>query len=171
MRQVKFECPEEFYQRLSKEKLRRNLTFQQLTIRALERYLALPESVHRAIDEAKVLNPDSDLLRDYTYKWLRDRESEGRLGVHHVELEQTLLELEVRSLQEAIVGYLPEFPEEKVRLLEQELALDLKYYRSARIKPKIDHAALAKKYGGVEVPRGPSGPVRDEEASDTEEDD
>ncbi len=50
LRQLKFECSEEFYNRLMEEKLQRNLTLQQLAIRALERYFALPESYHRVID-------------------------------------------------------------------------------------------------------------------------
>ena len=50
-RQVKFECSEQFYNRLMDEKLQRNLTLQQLAIRALERYLAMSESAHRELDE------------------------------------------------------------------------------------------------------------------------
>src|ERR1039457_1851783 len=38
VRQVKFECSQEFYKRLMDEKLQRNLTLQQLAVRALERY-------------------------------------------------------------------------------------------------------------------------------------
>ena len=136
-RQIKFECSDEFYQRLKAEKTRRNLTLQQLAIRALERYLALPESVHRRIDERFA---DPSLLATFCAQMIESDELRAMLNkythsIERVEPERALLALELRSLLEAIEGYLPEFPAEKLRLLEQELALDLKHYRSARIKP------------------------------------
>jgi hypothetical protein len=56
-------------------------------------------------------------------------------GISREDATHSRLALEIRALVEAIRGYVLEFPEEKLRLLERELALDLKYYRSARAKP------------------------------------
>jgi hypothetical protein len=136
-RQLKFECPEDFYQRLNKEKLRRNLTFQQMALRALALYLAFPESFHRGVDE-KIKDP-VDLATFWTgvleSKALRVHLSKYAHPIERVEPERARLALELRGLLEAIEGYLQQFPAEKLQLIEQTLSLDLKYYRSAREKP------------------------------------
>jgi hypothetical protein len=137
MRQVKFECSEGFYQRLNEEKFRRNLTLQQLAIRALERYLAFPESIHRRIDEEI---QDADEPTQFLGRLLRSKEFRRLLNKYAhpipsgVDPETERLALELRRLVEVIEAYLQQFPTDKLRLLEQSLALDLKFYRSARIK-------------------------------------
>ncbi len=164
-RQVKFECSEEFYQRMMDEKLQRNLTIQQLAIRALERYFAAPEYLHRAIeDQAHTTSfPVEDIFRTA----LEDSVSRHHKMVQKVvpKLYPTLEDLkqsyarmrqqplvpladsaadaaarEVFALWSAIFSYVFQFPAEKVRLIRESLALDLKYYRSARIKADSDKA-------------------------------
>jgi hypothetical protein len=137
-RQVKFECSEEFYLRLNEEKLRRNLTLQQMAIRALEWYFTLPESSHRRIDESVGVG---DAMADKIWRaWIAaiDIDAPTKKGVDR---NTTRRSLEVRKLLEMIEEHLDHFPMEKLRLLQQSLALDLKYYQSARIKtstPALD---------------------------------
>jgi hypothetical protein len=132
VRQVKFECSEEFYERLMDEKLQRNLTIQQLAVRALERYLALPESVHRSIEEEaeRTSTPLPGFLRR-----LMQRLS---TLIHEPEMAEkrptAAGAVQLRNALEAVQHYLEQLPLEKVQLLRESLALDLKYYRSSRRK-------------------------------------
>ena len=57
MRQVKFECSEDFYQRLNEERFRRNLTLRQLAIRALEWYFTLTKSIHHIVPTLGRIEP------------------------------------------------------------------------------------------------------------------
>jgi|HubBroStandDraft_4_1064222.scaffolds.fasta_scaffold109774_2 hypothetical protein len=137
MRQVKFECSEEFYQRLNEERFRRNLTLQQLAIRALEWYFTLPESIHRRIDEAVSQAGEPDIMGLFK-KVLRET---GEVRIfeksYRAFIKRNPQSSEVRVLMDMIEGHLDHLPIEKLRLLQQSLALDLKYYKSARIKTDI----------------------------------
>jgi hypothetical protein len=142
-RQIKFEAPEEFYDKLQSEKLKRGLLIQDIAIRAIERYFAVTEETHKEIDaHAERLN-------------LSIAQVFGPALAHHL---MRLRKMDPKSLQEMreimVSGPSPElkaflqqmpavldlyefvrqFPPEKTKLLRDMLALDLKYYRSARIK-------------------------------------
>ena len=114
------------------EKLQRNLTVQQLAIRALERYLAVPESVHRRLEEEAeaTSTPMPELLRRIM-QWLNT-------SVHPLEPAEApaiaVEAIQLRNALEAVQHYLEQLPPEKVDLVCQSLALDLKYYRSSRLK-------------------------------------
>jgi hypothetical protein len=133
MRQVKFECSEEFYQRLNTEKLRRNLTLQQLAIRSLEWYCALPESLHRQVGEIIISRHELQQIMRRAF----EAESVREIHIHCGDPERARQALELSKLMEMIEMHLDHFPLEKLRLLQQSLALDLKYYKSARIKTDI----------------------------------
>jgi hypothetical protein len=132
VRQVKFECSETFYTRLIEEKLQRNLTVQQLAVRALERYFAVPESVHRRIEEQAAITstPLPELFRGVT-QFLSTFVQPGKLG------EEPAMDLETQLIREhmdAILHYLQQLPYEKVEQVRESLELDLKYYRTSRFK-------------------------------------
>lgn len=138
-RQVKFECSEQFYKQLMDEKLQRKLTLQQLAIRALERYFAVPESVHREVDE---------ISRDFGFR-IDKALREGLAGLRRqlgdrpkkVQSSPDPEEVEREDLTFAIGALLGHFPLEKLQLTKQLLALDLKHYQSARVKsPKARKA-------------------------------
>jgi hypothetical protein len=132
VRQVKFECSLEFYKRLMDEKLQRNLTVQQLAVRALERYLAVPESIHRSIEEeAEITSTPLPNLLKHLMQHLST-------FIHRPELAEECTmaaeAVQLRSALEAVQHYLEQLPPEKVHLVRQSLAMDLKYYRSSRHK-------------------------------------
>jgi hypothetical protein len=132
VRQVKFECSQDFYKRLMDEKLQRNLTVQQLAVRALERYFAVPESLHRRIEEEAAITstPLPELFRGVT-QYLSTFVQPGKLG------EEPAMDLETQVTREhmdAILHYLQQLPYEKVELVRESLELDLKYYRTSRFK-------------------------------------
>ena len=130
VRQVKFECSQEFYKRLMDEKLQRNLTLQQLAVRALKRYLAVPESIHRSLEEEaeSTSTPLPELVRrlmQHLSTFIPGLGEERTMAAEAVQLRNAL---------EAVQRYLEQLPLEKVELLRESLALDLKYYRSSRHK-------------------------------------
>ena len=132
-RQVKFECSAAFHQRLMDEKLQRNLTVQQLAIRALERYFAFPESVHRGIEEQAAAARTE--LTEYLRQMMRDLNA--LVHPHGLTREPAMLRAEavlMRNALEAVVHFLEQMPIEKVNSVREALALDLKYYRSSRLK-------------------------------------
>lgn len=165
-RQVKFECSKEFYLRIMDEKLQRNLTIQQLAIRALELYFGTPEYFHRDIEaiakslDSSVGQISRDALQEGILALLRAMPSDARaaalrkttigLAADYEVASQfsprivfhggTLNEKKAKEIAlvahiQAIVDFLFQLPTEKVRLVRESLTLDLKYYRSARIKP------------------------------------
>jgi hypothetical protein len=132
LRQVKFECSGEFYKRLMDEKLQRNLTIQQLAIRALERYFAVPESVHRRIEEeAQAAGaPLRDVLRQRFARAVSRAANRGGgeiLFLTHPDPDH------LASIA-AVAHYLEQLPPEKASLVRDSLALDLKYYRTSRFR-------------------------------------
>jgi hypothetical protein len=141
-RPIKFEASDAFYQRLHEEKLRRGETIQQMAIRGLMLYFAIPIPVQAKVmelsdrthrDYADVIDY---LLRDFFYSI--DPKANLDDGLEHQEiLVRTALEAgrsrEIDVLIDTLSDYMRSFPSEKLRLLKESLALDLKYYRSARI--------------------------------------
>jgi hypothetical protein len=132
VRQVKFECSEAFYKQLMDEKLKRNLTIQQMAVRALERYWAIPESFHRSIEEQALekSTPLSEVLWEMTV-FLSTIVQSGKLreGPTWASEEAMLL----RNDLEAVQQYLEQLPSNKVDLVREQLELDLKYYRTSRL--------------------------------------
>lgn len=135
LRQVKFECSEEFYKRLTDEKLQRNLTIQHLVTRSLERYFALPESVHRGIEEEAQMEsvPLCDVLRRRFINGKAGPKKRLAAKERRVFVSGTLDADHLSGLQ-AVLHYLEQLPTEKVGLVRESLALDLKYYRTSRFK-------------------------------------
>jgi hypothetical protein len=135
-RQVKFECTDDFYERLNREKLRRNLTLQQLAIRALDFYLAVPESTHRQLEERTEWGVLNVRRVDPTLIWAKPKEGE-QISIYRISRDPRRVAL--ASMLDFIQTNFEEFPEEKWQLLQKSLELDVKYYRSARIKqPKAE---------------------------------
>lgn len=139
-RQVKFECSEDFYKRLREEKLQRNLTFQQLATRALERYMAVPESVHCRLEEAakKVKSPGVEYVwTEHGMSMVESHSDQVTEKVPELSIKQRKLvaqAIEVNKAIEAVHHYLEQLPPEKVHMVREALALDLKYYRRSRLK-------------------------------------
>jgi hypothetical protein len=142
-RPVKIEVSEEFYRKLQDEKLRRNLTFQQIILRALDRYLAIPESLHREIEEEGryVGRSVEEVALELARAWVKTARKGRGADVGRVPFPRSpeLLAdmnrlLEPLELIDAIKDYLIEMPVEKIRAVKESLGVDSKYYRSARIK-------------------------------------
>jgi hypothetical protein len=178
-RQVKFECSEQFYKRLLDERRQRSLTLQQIATRALEQYLAVPEYVHRGITEMTkaglhrlpkavldALRPDAllDALSPnaVTLDTLASLPPGARdqIIISALEMVSRLggaepfgKRMEQTFLKEEIWHILDQLPLDKLRVLHQELMLDLKYYRSARIRseelPSLVAATPRKRRGKV----------------------
>ncbi len=166
-RRLTFECSQEFFQQVTDERAERHLTLQQLAIRALERYLAAPEWLHRGIDEVVSHSGGSTTLslalRDAyggfmngiqgphdsgggkpvnapgkgpaTFDKPLGESRPAESAMERVARSAAEQALEIMALRYQIAECLEEFPLEKLRLLRESLILDLKYYRSARIKP------------------------------------
>jgi len=140
-RQLKIETSEQFYQLVQDEKTKRDLTLHALVMRALERYLAVPEDTHRGIEHHAERVGDSirevsrrawDTLHFSLRGKRRRRKTVPPPGL--LELLHDLPGPEQVELLSTLWEYMRDFPPEKLRLLKESLALDLKYYRSARIK-------------------------------------
>jgi hypothetical protein len=143
-KQVLFRCSEEFFKRIEHEKTSRNLTTQDMVIRALERYFAVPERVHAEIEQRAAASgkPISALLWYALTSPLlkrRFRPEEIIAGETKTPAEGTkapfLTADQVQNLRLATTLFelVQQLPPEKVRLLLESLALDVKYYRSSRI--------------------------------------
>ena len=146
LRQVKFECSGEFYKRLMDEKLQRNLTVQQLAIRALDRYFAIPESVHRRIEEeAQAAGaPLRDVLRQ---RFARAVSRSANRGGSEI-LILTHPDRDHLASIAAVAHYLAQLPPEKASLVRESLALDLKYYRTSRFRTgSAERSAAARSKG------------------------
>jgi hypothetical protein len=139
-RRLTFECSNDFYKRVMHEKDERYLSLQQLAIRALERYLAVPEYVHRGLDEDAVGDGHAlgDALRDFYVGFMKEKISKANdpneSGKAQGASQTSDRELEIWGLAREIGTCLKQLPVEKLRLLRESLFLDLKYYSSARIK-------------------------------------
>ena len=145
-RQVKFECSEKFHKKLMDEKIERNLTLQQLAVRALERYLAVPESAHRELDEA---------VKRYGFD-IQKALKESLVAIRRI-VEGTRPEIQQQDPEEAereelafaIGALVRHFPLDKARLTRELLTLDARHYQSARIKPpKRNRGDAARKSKG-----------------------
>jgi len=129
VRQLKFECSEQFYRQVMDEKLQRGLTVQQLATRALARYFGIPESVHRALDEEversktqleSLIRP---IIEQLTWSLRRNRGPKRDVAPEVLAFSRELT---------AVTHYLEQMPPEKLRLVRESLALDLSYYRTSR---------------------------------------
>jgi hypothetical protein len=144
-RPVKIEVSEKFYDQLQDEKFRRNLTIQQIIVRALQRYLAVPESQHRQLEEELQLQGrpiDAEwrvMVRSQIERNRKARGAGARIPLPASALKPSdadQRQLELFTLADEIREYLWEFPVDKARLVKESLKVDLKYYRSARIKER-----------------------------------
>ena len=148
-----FECSTEFYHRVMHEKDERHLTVQQLALRALDRYFSVPEYVHRGIEEfvgdPHVVGSSADDYREYAIGFLRSKIAQAPDAAASRKAPGSPAaserDLEIWALTHEIGGYLKQLPVEKLRLLRDSLLLDLRYYRSARIKSTaVDKPATPK---------------------------
>jgi hypothetical protein len=138
-RQVKFESSEDFYGRLMDERLQRNLTIQQLAIRSLERYFALPESVHRMIEERAKIDTSAWYGHLSALLGVAAQDNVTLSQPHDpgtpLSVEESRKAQEMTEAPVAIQHYLEQLPIEKVQTVRASLALDLKHYRQSRFKP------------------------------------
>lgn len=116
-RQVSFYCSREFWEIIHREKVRRGMSIQEMTIRALTEYFARP-----SVDD---LRHD----REIEQAAARKLEETGRVSVDELPASFRLQ----RWLQ-LCARYYERMPKTKRDLLEEFLVLDLKHYASSRLK-------------------------------------
>ena len=140
-KQIKFECSERFYQLVMEQRAERHLTLLELGSRAFERYLAVPEYLHRAIDEIVGSSRGTVKLEKFLREMFELRVQQARevlankaILLDREQMKKSVEQVEIWTLAREIGECAAELPIEKVRLLRESILLDLKYYRSARIK-------------------------------------
>lgn len=146
-RQFKFECSEEFYQRSMEEKLQRNLTLQQMAIRGLELVYDIPEYGYRAAEETAKTNEVKvgQIISEALLSKMRVKGGKPYLKPSFptkLSGDDLKRAVEHENLVSTIATYLRELPTEKVRPLSDMLAVDVKHYRSSRIKPVASKESL-----------------------------
>jgi hypothetical protein len=147
-RQIKFEASEEFYRKLQNEKQVRDLSIQEIATRAIERYCAVPEKLHKELD-AQLERLDLALsealisairwrLGYYTGTTKERVRASKELAARKPSPEmKAFVDLDLPELV-SLYNIISGFPAEKIRLVKEMLLFDLKYYRSARIKDQDD---------------------------------
>jgi hypothetical protein len=152
-RPVKIEVSQNFYEKLQDEKLRRNLTIQQMILRALERYLAVPESLHRQLEEecereGRSVEREAQVSMEIRLRQYRkSRGADAAVALPPMSAEEREAHqrrIERFELADEIKQFLGDLPVDKLRSLRESVKLDLKYYRSARIKEKKTRGSVTK---------------------------
>jgi hypothetical protein len=141
--QIGFRVDEEFHRRLQDESSRRSQSLQFMIVEALDVYMKLTprvllnlaevaEDTGWSLGELIAQGAENRVLQHETLK-RKKRPGKDYPGISIEEHRRMAELIEKRATFEQIIE---KFPKEKIQLLLDMLTLDLRYYRSARIKPK-----------------------------------